>query len=86
MKALQQLIDNYPAYTKLWHRATGTAGIVIGWVIDCDNAVSLRVDYGPNGCHVKLPGVMSATKPAEDGDEWKNPEEGSNGSESSSSH
>lgn len=84
MKALQQLIENYPAYTKLWHRATGTAGIVIGWVIDADNTASLHMDYGPNGRMAELPGVMCAHKPAEDGEEWKNPDEGLNSSDSNS--
>lgn len=86
MKRLQQLMDNYPAYTRLWHRATGQCGVVIGWVVDADAAVSLRMDYGPGGCVVELPGVMAATKLAEDGEDWKIPPDEAAPGQSGASH
>ena len=71
-KRLSPLVDEWPLGIRVWHRADGRCGVLMGYFILIDGEVGFRVDYGGAGWSSEKPTSLQATKPAdEDGDEWK---------------
>ena len=71
-KRLKPLVAEWPLGIRVWHRADGRCGVLMGYFILIDGEVGFRVDYGSGGWSSEKPTSLQATKPAdEDGEEWK---------------
>ena len=71
MSAINKLKEEYPAGSMVYHKASGAAGVVIGWGIRAQGDLILIVDTGVDGWQIEDPTTMSATKQREDGEDWK---------------
>lgn len=78
LERLKRLMIMFPAGKRVWHRACGRRGIIMGYVLHTDGSVAVRVDSGTNGTSTDMPASLSKTKISDgsDGDEWKDGEEG----------
>lgn len=67
-----QLVMDWPPGTKVWHRASGKRGIVIGWEVREQGNCFVAIDYGA-GPGADYPLCLSRTPVAEggDGEAWK---------------
>lgn len=69
--AIKDLVESYPPFTIVWHRASGQRGVVSEYNVDCVGCAMLFVAFGPDGCSKVQPGEVSLKPvPKEDGDEW----------------
>ena len=74
---LRGVAEEWPCGVLVWHRATGTRGVVVEYTVDGAGCVMLMVCFDPSAAWEKcLPCELSATRvrpDAEDGDgdEWK---------------
>lgn len=68
---LRRIAEEWPQGAKVYHRANGSCGIVSGWEI-CGRDVLIVTDCGPGvGTSSNMPFDLTATKPADEGEEWK---------------
>lgn len=54
-KRLGPLVSEWPLGIRVWHRADGRCGVLMGYFILIDGEVGFRVDYGGAGGRVKNP-------------------------------
>lgn len=56
------LRQQFPPFARVWHRASGDSGIVIGYVEYCDGTERVYVDHG-GGCVAEFPQALTLTDP-----------------------
>ncbi len=72
---LKPVVAEWPLGAVVYHRANGSRGVLVEYVVAADGQVRLMVAFGPHGnefakcCTMEL----TASKPAsgDDGEEWK---------------
>lgn len=73
LQRIRPIIDEWPMGTLVWHRASGTRGVVVEYLIDANGGVNLGIDYGKGAWDKETPASLSGTRilPDVEGDEWK---------------
>lgn len=72
-RILASLATDFPAGTRVWHRANGKTGLVIGWEIRYAGNAFVILDCGAQGPSAEYAMCLSLEKVIEggDGEEWK---------------